>query len=392
MSTTVKLNVDELKNLVTYMVKNNSHIQDSGKVPVAINVESPAGIGKTSVITQLADELGMDFVKINLSQIEEIGDLVGFPVKEFEIRKEDNSIKWVPETMLPMYIQAKYSPTGNKRMSYAPPAWIQGKEKPIMLLLDDYSRGDQRFMQATMEIIDRQEYISWKMPKGSMVILSSNPDNGEYFVTTLDNAQKTRFITINMQFDIDCWARYAEQNQIDSRCINFLIMHPELVTEQTNARVITTFFNSISSIGDFDKQLPLIQMLGEGSVGPEFSTLFTMFINNKLDKLIHPKEILSGADWKAIRTKLAGTIGIGDDYRADIAGVISTRIINFTMYQTDAKSNGQKLVDRIIEICTDEDLFTADLRYYMVKAIVNHDKQRFQKILMHPKLIQVAIK
>jgi len=391
MSATVKLNVDELKTVVKYMVNNNNQLQETGKIPVAINVESPAGIGKTSVITQLANELGMEMVKINLSQIEEIGDLVGFPVKEYEVSKED-SIKWVPENLLPMYIQSKYVPTGNKRMSYAAPQWIQGKEKPIMLLLDDYSRGDQRFMQACMEIIDRQEYISWKLPKGSMVMLSSNPDNGEYFVTTMDNAQKTRFITMQLQFDIDCWARYAEQSNLDSRCINFLIMHPELVTEQTNARVITTFFNSISSIGDFDKQLPLIQMLGEGSVGSEFSTLFTMFINNKLDKLIHPKEILTGTDWKAIRTKLAGTIGTGDDYRADIAGVISTRIINYTMYQTDGKSNGQKLVDRIIEICTDEDLFTADLRYYMVKAIVNHDKQRFQKILMHPKLIQVAIK
>jgi hypothetical protein len=28
--------------------------------------------------------------------------------------------------------------------------------------------------------------------------------------------------------------------------------------------------------------LPLIQMIGEGSVGPDFSSMFTMFINNKL--------------------------------------------------------------------------------------------------------------
>lgn len=391
MNANTKLNVDELKTLVKYMVSNNQQIQELGKNPVAINVESPAGIGKTSVITQIAQELNMDFVKLNLAQIEEIGDLTGFPVKEFEVKKGDSS-KWVPENLLPMYIQSQYVPTGDKRMTYAPPSWIQGRTRPVMLLLDDYSRADNRFMQACMEIIDRQEYISWKLPKGSMILLSSNPDNGDYFVTTMDNAQKTRFVTINLQFDIDCWARYAESTQVDSRCINFLIMHPELVTEQTNARVITTFFNSISSVNDFDKQLPLIQMLGEGSVGAEFSTMFTMFINNKLDKLIHPKEILTHKDWDVVQKKLVNTIGKNNDYRADIAGVIATRIINYTMFYVEKNGTNQALIDRIIEICIDEDLFTNDLRYYIIKSIVNFDKQRFQKILMHPKLVQIAIK
>lgn len=147
----VKLNVDELKTLVKYMVNNNQYIQDLGKNPVAINVESPAGIGKTSVITQIAQELNMDFVKLCLSQIEEIGDLTGFPVKEFEVKKGEIT-KWVPENLLPTYTQGQYNPTGQKRMTYAPPAWIQGKEKPLMLLLDDYSRADSRFLQACMEI------------------------------------------------------------------------------------------------------------------------------------------------------------------------------------------------------------------------------------------------
>jgi hypothetical protein len=391
MSANVKLNVDELKTLIKYMVSNNQHIQEQGKNPVAINVESPAGIGKTSVITQIAQELNMDFEKLCLSQIEEIGDLTGFPVKEFEVKKGD-TVKWVPENLLPTYIQGQYNPTGQKRMTYAPPAWIQGKDKPLMLLLDDYSRADSRFLQASMEIIDRQEYISWKLPKGSMVLLSSNPDNGEYFVTSMDNAQKTRFITINLQFDIDCWGRYAENCQLDNRCINFLIMHPELVTEQTNARVITTFFNSISSIKDFEKELPLIQMLGEGSVGPEFSTMFTMFINNKLDKLIHPKEILTSKDWDVTQKKLVDAIGKDNDYRADIAGVIATRIINYTYYHVENVGCDQKLIDRLINICIDEDLFTNDLRYFIIKSIVNYDKQRFQKLLMHPKLVQIAIK
>ena len=46
-------------------------------------------------------------------------------------------------------------------------------------------------------------------------------------------------------------------------------MNPELVSQRINPRMITTFFNSISSIQDFSKELPIIQMIGEGSVGPD---------------------------------------------------------------------------------------------------------------------------
>jgi|688.fasta_scaffold05035_8 hypothetical protein len=388
----VNLNIDELKTFFGHIVKNNQHIQAEGKVPVAVNIEGEAGIGKTSSILQLSKELNMSMVKLSLSQIEEIGDLVGFPVKEFEMIKEDGTTAWVQESTMPMYIQSKYKPTGEKRMTHAAPEWIQGKEEGGFLILDDYTRADQRFMQACMEIIDRQEYISWKLPKNWHVILTSNPDNGNYLVTSLDDAQKTRFITVNLTFDIDCWARWAESANIDSRCINFLLMHPDLVTEKTNARSITTFFNSISSIPDFQENLPLIQMIGEGSVGAEFSTMFTMFINNRLDKMIHPKDIINNPNWAYVKGELLNSIGKDDSYRADIASVMTTRTINYALNYAEKNTVDQKIIDRIIALTTDEDVFTNDLKYYIIKGIVNGNKTKFTKLMMNPEVVKMAVK
>jgi hypothetical protein len=391
---TTELNISELKDFLKHIVTNNKFLQEGNKIPVAVNVEGLAGIGKTSTIIQVAEELGYGFTKLSLSQLDELGDLIGFPVKEFEVCKDGGSCKWVPETLLPMYIQSQYKPTGQKRMSHAIPEWIQGKGENHILILDDYSRAQARFIQAAMEIIDRQEYVSWKLPKGWTVILTSNPDNGDYFVTSMDTAQKTRMLNVNLKFDEKVWAQWAENNQIDSRGINFILMHPELVTEQTNARSITTFFNSISSIKDFEKKLPLVQLIGEGSVGNEFSTMFTMFINNKLDKLIHPDEILTANDWKIVSKKLEETIGVvnTEDYRADIAGVIANRIINYTIYYTSKEQLTQKIIDRIIEIITADELFTSDLRYHIVKVILNSDKQKFQKLMLNPKVVEMAIR
>ena len=167
----------------------NRFLQEQGKRPVAINIEGEAGIGKTSTILQFADEMNMKCVKLSLSQIEEIGDLVGYPHKEFEVCKDDGPCKWIPESMLQTYIEYKYKPTGNKRMTHAAPEWVQGLTEGGILILDDYTRADSRFMQAAMEIIDRQEYISWKLPKDWHVILTTNPDSGDYHVSSLDPAQ-----------------------------------------------------------------------------------------------------------------------------------------------------------------------------------------------------------
>ncbi len=391
MSKITQLNVDELKGFLKHMVNNNQYIQKEGKVPVAINIEGDAGLGKTSAIVQLGKEMEMDVVKINLSQIEELGDLVGFPVKEFKIQNKEGKSTWIMEAQVDAAMKKGYKVV-EKRMAHAAPEWIQGRTEGGFLVLDDYTRADHRFMQATMEILDRQEYISWSLPKNWHVILTTNPDNGEYQVTSLDDAQKTRFISTEVKFDAGVWARWAEKVNIDGRCINFLLMNPEIVTQKVNPRSITTFFNSISSIQKFEDELPLINMIGDGSIGEEPSALFAMFINNKLDKIISPEQILTNDDWNYVKGSLTGCIGKDDDFRADISSIISTRIINFASITADKGSVPQKMIDRIISLVTDCDSFTDDLRYYMVKEILNGHKAKFSKLMLNQKVVKMTVK
>jgi hypothetical protein len=388
----VQLNVDELKGYLKHMVNNNQYIQAQGKVPVAVNIEGDAGLGKTSSLMQLANELSMSVVKLNLSQIEELGDLIGFPFKEFEMIREDGKVTWVQETLMETYIKNKYRPTNQSRMSHAAPEWIQGQTEGGFLILDDYTRADHRFMQATMELIDRQEYISWSLPKNWHVILTSNPDNGDYNVTSLDVAQKTRFVSVEVKFDVNVWARWAEAVNIDGRCINFLLMNPELVTQRVNPRSITTFFNSISSIQKFEDELPLIQMIGEGSVGPEFSSMFTMFINNKLDKIISPKDAVTNVNEAYVLGALSSAVGSGDEFRADISSVVATRIVNYCLTHAEKHAIGAPMIDRLVKLTTDCDAFTNDLRYFMVKEIVNGNKVKFAAMMRDTAVVKMAVK
>ena len=385
----ISINVNELKDFLGHIISNNKYLQEQGKSPVSIEVIGESGIGKTSAIIQLAKEQNLNFVKLNLAQIEEIGDLVGFPIRQFEVEM-NNEKTWVDEHAFDEYMKLGYRSTGLNRMSYCPPEWISGKEEGGILLLDDWNRADVRFIQAVMELIDRQQYISWTLPKNWHIILTANPDNGDYLVNSIDNAQKTRFISVQLKFDIDCWGKWAEENDIDGRCINFLLMHPELVTTNVNSRSVSMFFNSISSIKSFDDSLPLIQMIGEGSVGSEFSSLFTMFINNKLDKMISPIDIFK-QDEKYVLNTLKGLVGKDDTYRADIASTLSTRIINYLDMFAKTNPVEKNTIDRITSLVTAE-IFTTDICYNMIKSIYNNNTSAFKSMIMDKNLVKYIMK
>jgi hypothetical protein len=385
----VSLNVNELKDFLKHIIENNRFLQEQGKSPVSTEVIGESGIGKTSAIIQLAKELDLNFVKLNLAQIEEIGDLVGFPIRQFEVQINDE-LTWVDEHAFDEYLKLGYKSTGKNRMSYCPPEWISNKSNGGILLLDDWNRADVRFIQAVMELIDRQQYISWSLPKDWHIILTANPDNGDYLVNSIDNAQKTRFISVQLKFDIDCWAKWAEENDIDGRCINFLLLHPELVTTEVNSRSVSMFFNSISSLESFDKSLPLIQMIGEGSVGSSFSSMFSMFINNKLDKMISPENIFK-QDEKYVNNTLKSLVGKDSKYRADIASTLSTRISNYLDVYSKNNTVDKSIIERLSLIVTEE-VFTTDICYNMVKSIYNNNQSKFKTMMMDKDLVKYIMK
>tara|TARA_R110000868_G_scaffold402872_3_gene679630 strand:- start:2644 stop:3852 length:1209 start_codon:yes stop_codon:yes gene_type:complete len=395
----VELNIPEMEGFLDHIIMTNQKLQSEGKPSVAVEVVGESGIGKTSAMLQIAENNKMGYVKLNLAQIEELGDLVGYPVRQFEMAKQITegdkkgkwTMKWADEMIVDSYKEKGYQPTGKSQMGYCPPEWIAGKGDGGILLLDDWNRADVRFIQAVMELVDRQEYISWKLPKNWHIVLTANPDNGDYMVQSIDSAQRTRFVSVNLKFDVKAWGKWAEGSNIDGRCINFLMLHPELVGQETNARSITTFFNAISSFDIFEENLPMVQMIGEGSVGPEFALMFTQFINNKLDKLVSPEVMLTEKSDEKVERLLKEAIGIDNDYRADIASVLCTRFANYALVYAKENSVDQKIIDRITMLTTKE-MFGNDLKYYAVREILNGDKKKFEKLMMNPEVVKMVTK
>lgn len=401
MSKESKMNLAEATDLLEFIIKQNYNLAAENKKTTAIEFIGESGIGKTSALLDIAKKLDMYCVKLNLAQIEELGDLIGYPIKEYYMCSPEGECEWIASDVLEHYISAGYKLHENQsRMSYALPSWVPREENPngTLLLLDDFNRADPRMIQATMELIDRGQYVSWSLPPKTTIVLSSNPDNGDYSVSTLDNAQKTRYMSFSVDFDIDVWAKWAEFEGLDSRTINFALSNPEIFKKQggvqtVNARSYTTFANTIAGFKDFSTRETLSKILNIASgcftnENNTVGTLFTAFIANKLDKLTSPKEMLL-TGWDTLKVELKNCLYDGDNYRADIANVLSTRFLNYVEFYFDQPNcKSDVVIKRMLDfIDSDVVLLSEDLIFHLVKNLTTKYPQRTNKLLMNPKVI-----
>ena len=399
-----EMTISEFTEVFNYLLDNNKELQDKGLTPIAIGVEGESGIGKTSVIQQIAEKRGMTLCKINLAMLEEVGDLVGFPQKEVLLRwkAKDGEIKtkWWPENLLskvPQNIQV----TEQTRMGYAPPAWLPREDNPngTICLLDDYNRCGPMFIQASMDLINEGKYISWTLPKNTSIVLSNNPDDGSYNVNSQDTAQSTRYVNFNLKASRDSWASWAEFNSVDSRAINFAILYWDEIfkkhnnVQTINPRAYTTFCKAISGIKDWndDKSLGLILNIAKGCFLNDkdnvVGTLFTTFIAQKLDKLVSPQDMLL-QKWETVEPKIYDCTHDGDRFKPEIASILGIRLLNYILVYFSEKGSKENVVqDRLLEfIDNPRKLLSNDLLFHTIKTVIAKYPQRTTKLLLNAKI------
>ncbi len=114
--------------------------------------------------------------------------------------------------LLPKAAENGFRYTNKTRTIPCPPDWVTNLQDNGILLLDDYSRSNSLFSQAVMELVNEGTMIGWDLKeKKVQILLSENPDNGEYNVASQDGAQTDRMAKINMVWDAQDWAERAEK-------------------------------------------------------------------------------------------------------------------------------------------------------------------------------------
>ncbi len=352
-------NALEVEEFIKHLIYTNEKAETSGRRKTPLCIWGLHGIGKTQLVEEFAKQNQYKWQYIAPAQFEEMGDLLGMP-------------------------HLSTDPQGKESTQMAPPEWVPRQEGPGILLIDDVNRADDRILRGIMQLLQNYELSSWKLPAHWHIVLTANPDGGDYSVTPMDFAMLTRMMHITMEFDVKRWAWWAEKNQIDPRVIAFVLTYPETVQgERTTPRTLTQFAESIASIKDLKANLPLVKMMADACLDSNTVVNFVSFINNDLSRLIAPEEILQSKNFEKEVYEPIKAMVLQQVKRVDILSIICTRLVNILLLEKVQLDTAElENVKKFLKM----DFIPNDLRLIVMKDIVSSDKPKLKKVLQDPEL------
>lgn len=127
--------------------------------------------------------------------------------------------------------------------------------------------------------------------------------------------------------------------------------------------------------------------------------LFTTFIANRLDKLVTPEDMLM-KPWATIKTQIKNCVyDSNGNYRPDVASVLHTRLLNYSLYYFEQKGAKTEIVqDRLLELIDAPDevnskgekigcmLFSEDFLFDIIRTLMKKFPARTNKFMLNKKI------
>jgi hypothetical protein len=165
------------------------------------------GVGKSSVISQVAKDVGYKVFKLILSQKEAV-DVAGV-------------------------LYTYEDPTLNMSVTAAhPPVWFAEalKNGNCILFLDEFNMARREVLNASFEIVLDRCLNNMKLPDSVFVVCAGNPDDERYDVTPLSESLRDRLMHLKVESDVKSWVNWAETSkQIHCDVINFIKTAPQAI-------------------------------------------------------------------------------------------------------------------------------------------------------------------
>ena len=345
----------EVRAFVEHIIAHNLQVEEQGKAEkTPICIWGTHGIGKTALVEAIAKENNWKFAYIAPAQFEEMGDLLGMPTIEGE------------------------------QTVFKQPLWVPTDEGPGILLIDDVNRADDRILRGIMQLLQNFELVSWKLPEKWQIVLTANPDGGDYSVTPMDDAMLTRMMHITMHFEPKNWAIWAEKVGIDPRGINFVLTYPEIANgKRTTPRSLVQFFRSLAGIADLKKEISLVQTLASSCLDEETVAAFVSFVQQNLAALITPEEIINATNFTEEVTRKMQELVVGEVLRVDTMATICTRLLAYLAVNNISLTPMQLTnIQSFIKL----DFIPNDLRLSLLQDLVSSKNTSLKMVMSDPEI------
>lgn len=216
------------------------------------NLIGEAGKGKTAIVLEFGEKMTEFFQEPfeirtqPLSGLNDFADVIGV------LHVEDGISKLAPSANFPKSDSTSLG----------------------LLFLDDFNRAHQHILSAAMQFVNTFQFSTYRLPKGWGVVAASNPEDGEYSVTGLDEAQYTRFVPVEYKPDLSVLLQQMELQQSPEILKSFLAKVPDVFPVREfslpNPRPLNwrsfMIFSQMFSICQYSPKLG--KMLANSMLGP----------------------------------------------------------------------------------------------------------------------------
>ncbi len=150
------------------------------------------GIGKSSIIKQIAKERGIGFIDLRLSLLDPT-DLKGIPFFD----KTSNQAVWASPSFLP-------------------------KEGEGILFLDELNAAPPSVQASAYQLILDRAIGEYRLPKGWKIVAAGNLEEDGGITYKMAAPLANRFIHLHMDLDVAEWLEWGYRHGIDYRILSFI--------------------------------------------------------------------------------------------------------------------------------------------------------------------------
>lgn len=237
------------------------------------------GIGKSALVQNFADEVGMECVSLLGSQLAP-EDIIGIP----RINGETSE--------------------------FLPPKMIARKE-PYVLFLDELNACSQEVQKAFYSLIHEHRIGEYHLPEGSVVIGAGNRSQDGAIVKTMSSALVNRMFHVQLKADSNQWIDWAYRNDIHPWVIEYITQRPDhLFKEPPKTEEPYSTPRSWHMLSDALKEYhagedgaavsqDTLRVLAYGSVSPSHAGMFLAYIRTRGNKDILNDIIKGNSRWPA---------------------------------------------------------------------------------------------
>ena len=344
----------ELYQILSMQLDRMEECPEDVKIMAPLLVRGSPGCGKSSIVRQVCEDRGIEFIDVRLAQIEP-ADIRGLPVPN----RENHTMEW-----------------------YVNGTWPRDPKGKGIIFLDELTSADRSCQVAAYELVlDRRLGSLYKVPPGYLIVAAGNNTTDRAVAVTMSSALANRFTHVELKEDIESWWKWAYSSNIHPAVIGFIKFKPHMLFCMDEGQNLERGWPSprswerVSQLCHMykDKSDELLRKLVYGTVGNGAGVEFMEFyrINAEFANIL---DVMTDPNSKIVIPKQA------DRKHALVSGMV------YLLWRGKDEKDEKARLNGFYRICCELESDFASMA--LLAAIQSKDKsetkKRAGKLLVHP--------